>query len=90
VATQGSLFYALDAFVVNADLIRTGINDFTTNFGAEDQEALGEYLKDIIKNQVPAAGWKEGFEATVTAIKAHEAIMKSSKIELPDELYNIA
>ena len=90
VATQGSLFYALDSFVVNADLIRTGINDFTTNFGADDQEALVEYLKDIVKNQVPAAGWKEGFEATVTAIKAHEAIMKSSKIELPDELYNVA
>lgn len=90
VATQGSLYYALEAFVVNADLIKTGVNDFTTNFGADDEEALGEYLKDIIKNQMPAAGWQEGYEATVTAIKAHEAVMKSTRVELSDELYNVA
>lgn len=90
VATQGSLFYALEAFVVNADLVRTGINDFTTNFGSDDDQALADYLKDIIKNQLPAAGWQEGYEATVTAIKAHEAVMKSTKVELPDELYNLA
>ena len=90
VATQGSLFYALEAFVVNADLTKTGVDDFTTNFGSDDEAALADYLKDLVKNQLPAAGWKEGYEATVTAIKAHEAVMKSGKVELPDELYNVA
>jgi predicted dehydrogenase len=89
VATQGSLFYALEAFVVNADLMKTGVDDFITNFGSDDEEALADYLKDILKNQLPAAGWKEGYEATVTAIKAHEATMKAGKVELSDELYNI-
>ena len=90
VATQGSLFYALEAFVVNADITKTGVDDFTTNFGADDQDALAEYLKDLSKNQLPAAGWKEGYEATVTAIKAHEAVMKGGKVELSDELYKVA
>ena len=90
VATQGSLFYALEAFIVNASLIQAGIEDFTTNFGADDLTALADYLKDLDKNKLPAAGWKEGYEATVTAIKAHEAVMKGGKVELPDELYNVA
>jgi predicted dehydrogenase len=90
VATQGSLYYALEAFVVNADLMKTGIDDFTTNFGSDDESALAEYLTDVLKNQLPAASWKEGYEATVTAIKAHEATMKGGKVELPDELYNVA
>ena len=90
VATQGSLFYALEAFVVNADLIKTGIADFTTNFGSDDESALADYLKDLLGEQLPAAGWKEGYEATVTAIKAHEAVMKGGKVELPDELFNLA
>jgi hypothetical protein len=47
-------------------------------------------LKDLDKNKLPAAGWKEGYEATVTAIKAHEAVMKGGKVELADELYNVA
>ena len=90
VATQGSLFYALEAFVVTSDMTQTGVNDFITNFGADDMNALSEYLTDLSKNHLPAAGWKEGYEATVTAIKAHEAVMKGGKVELPDELYNVA
>jgi len=90
VATQGSLYYALEAFVVNSDITQTGVNDFTTNFGADDLSALGDYLKDLSKNHLPAAGWKEGYEATVIAIKAHEAVMKGGKVELPNELYDVA
>ena len=48
------------------------------------------FAVDVLKNQLPAAGWKEGYEATVTAIKAHEAVMKGGKVELSDELFNIA
>ena len=88
--TQGSVFYALEAFLNNTDLVRTGVQDFTTNFGAEDEKALVEYLTDILKAKKPAADWKDGYIATVTAIKAHEAVMKGSRIELSDELFNIA
>jgi predicted dehydrogenase len=90
VATQGSLYYALEAFVTNADLTKTGVDDFTANFGSDDENALAEYLVDVNKNRLPAADWKEGYEATVTAIKAHEAVMSGVKIALPDELFDVA
>jgi predicted dehydrogenase len=90
VATQGSLYYALEAFVTNADLTKTGVEDFTTNFGSEDEKALVDYLNDVNKNRLPAADWKEGYDSTVIAIKAHEAVMKGGRVELSDELFNVA
>jgi predicted dehydrogenase len=90
VATQGSLYYALEAFVVNTDLTKTGVEDFTSNFGSDDEKALVAYLADVAKNRMPAADWKDGYEATATAIKAQEAIIKGSRIELKDELFNIS
>jgi predicted dehydrogenase len=90
VATQGSLYYALEAFLTNADLTKTGVDEFIATYGEGEESALTDYLKDIFKNYLPAAGWKEGYEATVIAVKAHEAIMKGAKIQIPDELFNIA
>ncbi len=90
VATQGSLYYALEAFVRNTDLTKTGVDDFTTNFGSDDEKAMVEYLTEVNKNRSPAADWKDGYEATVTAIKTHESIMKGGRIALPDELFNVA
>lgn len=90
VATQGSLFYALEAFMVNTDLVKQGTEDFTTNFGADDEEALLTYLADVNKNRLPAADWREGYEATAIAIKTHESVIKGGHVELPDELFNLA
>jgi predicted dehydrogenase len=90
VATQGSLFYALQSFIRNADLMKTGVEDFTTNFGADDEKAMVEYLADVNKNRSPFADWKDGYEATVIAIKAHEAVMKGGRVELLDELFNLS
>jgi predicted dehydrogenase len=87
---QGSLYYALEAFLVNTDLIRTGVEDFTSNYGSGDEKALLDYLAEVLKAQKPAADWKDGYNATVTAIKAHEAVMKGARIELPESLYDIA
>ncbi|MGN6385494.1 MAG: Gfo/Idh/MocA family protein [Verrucomicrobiota bacterium] len=87
---QDSLYYALEAFLNNTSLIHTGVEDFTSNYGSDDENALQEYLADILKARKPAADWKDGYDATVTVIKSHEAIMKGTRIELPDELYNIA
>ena len=65
VAAQGSLYYALEAFLANTDLTKTAVDDFITNFGADDQEALVEYLADILKDGLPAADWKIGYAAPV-------------------------
>ncbi len=90
IATQGSLYYALESFITNADLTKTAVDEFTSTYGEGEESALVDYLKDIVKNYLPAAGWKEGYEATVTSIKAHESVMKQAKIQIPDELYNVA
>jgi predicted dehydrogenase len=90
VATQGSLYYALEAFITNANLTKIAVEEFTATYGEGEESALGDYLKDIFKNFLPAADWKDGYEATVTAIKAHEAVMKAAKIPIPDELYKVA
>ncbi len=42
--------------------------------------ALQAFVDHINEGTKPEAGWKEGFEATVTAVKANEAIMAGSKI----------
>jgi predicted dehydrogenase len=89
-ATQGSLYYALEAFLVNTDLVKTGRDNFVANFGSDDEAALVDYIKDVLKNRVPAADWKQGYEATVTAIKSNEAVMKGTRLALPNELFDIA
>ncbi|MFW5972418.1 MAG: Gfo/Idh/MocA family protein [Bacteroidota bacterium] len=44
-----------------------------------DNHAFGPYP--------PAAGYKEGYEATVVVIKANEAIVSNSRLDLDDTLY---
>jgi hypothetical protein len=87
---QNSLFYALTAFIWNSDLIKTGVSDFISNFGGDDLGAMKDYLKDLQKNKLPAAEIQEGYDATVVALKGHEAVMTSSKIKLADELFQLA
>lgn len=78
---KSPLQYSLDAFLINSHNLAAGVKDFTETYG-DDQAQLLEYLKDQEKNRQPAAGWKEGLAATVTAIKANEAILNSKRIEL--------
>ena len=46
-----------------------------------------EHLSKVQKR--PAAGWLEGYQATVTAIKANEAILAAKRIELKPEWYEL-
>jgi predicted dehydrogenase len=88
--TQTSLFYAIENFLFNTDLVKTGVSDFTTNFGGDDLKALADYLADLAKSRVPAADIIAGYEATIAAIKAHEAVMKGGRVPLADELFAFA
>ena len=85
---ETSLHFALEAFVTNTGVVNTGVEDFTSNFGG-DAKALREYLAGLSKSKLPAAGWQEGYEATVSAIKANEAIVKGQKIALQKEWFEI-
>ncbi|MDB6109651.1 MAG: hypothetical protein JWR69_1401, partial [Pedosphaera sp.] len=82
------LHFALAAFVLNTGVVNTGVEDFTANFGS-DAKALREYLGTLSKSKLPAAGWQEGYQATVTAIKANEAIVKGQKLTLQNEWFEV-
>jgi hypothetical protein len=43
----------------------------------------------MLSSYAKAAGYREGFEATVIAIKTNEAITKNTKITLDEELFKI-
>jgi len=60
----------------------------TNSYGA-DADGLAEYVADQFKYRLPAAGYKEGFEATVTALKANEAVVQGQKISLKKEWFEI-
>jgi predicted dehydrogenase len=87
--TNTPLFYALEAFVYNSDVVYTAVKDFVDNFGADDKKAMGEALAQAVINNKPAADWRDGYEATVMALKGNEAVQKKARIEIPASLFEI-
>jgi predicted dehydrogenase len=81
------LYYALENFVRNTSDVGAAVEDFTEIFG-EDDEALAEHLETVPRQ--PVAGYQEGYEATVTVIKAQEAVRRGERIELRDEWFELA
>ncbi|MGD1086312.1 MAG: Gfo/Idh/MocA family oxidoreductase [Verrucomicrobiota bacterium] len=81
------LYYALQAFTDNVATIHGGVDDFVASYGEDDPQALREHLATLKKQ--PAAGWKEGLEATVLAIKANEAALARQRIELKKEFFEL-
>ena len=88
-AASNALAFALEAFLGNAGKVSSAVKDFKENFG-DDAEALKEYLADIHKTRLPAAGYQEGFESAVVAIKANEAILGKKRIEFQKEWFALA
>ena len=83
-----SLYYALDAFVSNCGEVSTGVEDFASLFDVNDKTALANYLATL--KLKPAASYKDGYDATVLAIKANEAVVKGERIELKKEWFEVA
>lgn len=79
---------ALEAFITNAGIHASGVEDFIATFG-EDAKGLKEYMAGLAKNKKPHAGFQEGFEATVLALKANEAVLKGGKIDLQKEWFQV-
>jgi predicted dehydrogenase len=82
------LHFALKSFVTNSHIVGAGVENFITNYGA-DADGLSEYLATLSKGRQPAAGYQEGFEATVTAIKVNEAIVDGRKITMQKEWFQL-
>lgn len=78
--TNTPLSYAMEAFIGNTDTIHAAVEDFSSSFDVSDRKALKDYLDNLTKNNAPAAGYAEGFEATVVAVKANEAILARKRV----------
>ena len=82
------LIWAIDAFLTNVSTVGDAVVDFTDSFGSGNKKALEKHLDTLPKQH--AATWREGFEATVIALKANEAITERKRIAIPPELFEIA
>lgn len=87
--TNTPLFYALEAFLYNSDVVGNAVKDFTDNFGADDPKALAQHVEKESANNLPAATALDGYEATVIALKGNEAIKKKARIAIEPELFKI-
>ena len=81
------LFYALSNFLRNADELSAKAETYKTDYGADDVDGMMEFLGKVQLR--PAAGYLEGFQAVVTAVKANEAILTAKRIELKPEWYEL-
>jgi hypothetical protein len=76
----------MEFFIANSRNHGAGVEDFVSSFG-DDEKGVREYLAGLAKGRQPAAGWLEGFEATVIAVKANEAILKGQKITFQNDWF---
>jgi predicted dehydrogenase len=86
--TQTPLHFSLEAFIENCSIVAAGVDDFTSSYG-EKAAGLKDYMAGLEKSKFPSAGYKEGFEAAVTVIKANEAILGRKRIALQEEWFQI-
>jgi predicted dehydrogenase len=85
--TDTPLHYALEAFLNNANEVGAAVEDFLATFGDGDNKAIEKHLATL--KMMPAATSKDGYEATVMALKANEAVLKGTKIKFEKEWFNL-
>jgi hypothetical protein len=49
---------------------------------------MAEHMSKVARQA--GAGYLEGYQATVLAIKAHEAVLKNQRLELAPSLFELA
>jgi len=84
--TNTPLSFALTNFLRNSADVTAATEDYATSYG-DDKAGLIEALTKVGKRA--AAGYLEGYQATVTAIKANEAILTGQRIVLKAEMYEL-
>lgn len=87
--TNTPLFYALESFAYNSDVVGTAVKDFVEEYGDEDKKAIQEAVAAASLNNKDAATWRDGYEATVMALKGNEAVQKKARVEIPAALFDI-
>jgi predicted dehydrogenase len=86
--TNPILSTALENFLKNAIDVETNLSPETREAFKDDPGALAETFANVKKR--PAAGYLEGYQATVIAIKANEAAVARNRIEIKPELYELS
>jgi predicted dehydrogenase len=86
--TTTPLYSALDNFLRNAIDLSAAEEDYKANYGADDVDGRMEQLGKVPRRA--SAGYLEGFQAVVTAVKANEAILSAKRIELKPEWYELS
>jgi predicted dehydrogenase len=85
------IYQSLRNFLANVFDQDAAIQNFVDSYGADDEAALmAELEKTTIPRRKPGASALEGFQATVTAIKANEAILSGQRLEFKDEWYQLS
>jgi predicted dehydrogenase len=85
-----ALQYSLESFLINSHNLAVGVTEFAEAYGEGSDDDLREFLKDQEKNRQPAASWLDGYQATVAAIQANQAIVTGQRVALPPELFSVA
>lgn len=86
-------YHALQAFLGNCHEVSTETEDFRANYGSDDKQALADHLVTLARGREQsrqAAGYQEGFTATVFALKVNEAVATGKRIEFQKEWFELA
>jgi predicted dehydrogenase len=69
-----------------------GVNLETVEIGTDSPLycAVKDFVECVREDITPHAGYQEGFDATVVAIKANEAVVQGTRIEFSDEWFEIS
>jgi|YelNatPaOPRAMG01_1025707.scaffolds.fasta_scaffold26512_3 predicted dehydrogenase len=86
--SKTTLEWALGNFLTNVNSVSGAVEDYAASFDIKDTAALTKYLAEIRRE--PAAGYLEGYQATVCAIKANEAIRAGRRITFSKEWFDLS
>lgn len=87
---KGQLYYSIQSFVTNSHLTQTAVADYADSYDINDTAGLLAYLKEgLAKSRLAYAGYKEGLEATVAALKATESQGKKQRLTIDKDLYTV-
>ena len=86
-AQKTALSSALETFLRNAIDIDAATEDAKQALGADDPDAVKEQVAKVQRR--PAAGYAEGLQATVLAIKANEALSTGQRVVLKPDWFEL-
>lgn len=85
-----SMEQALTAFIRNSNMMAAEVENFDMAYDPKDEKALREYLTTTLKPvRQNAAGYQEGFDATVLVIKTNESVIKGEKVVFSKEWFQL-